>query len=158
MKPLREKIAPAKGRVKITIRSGEEIRELFFNNLIVNGMRKVLPHLTGQADASYRVSQFKIGTGTTAANATDTDLETPVDIDGSNLKAITSNSYPNSPNEVSTVYVLDVEDSEANSGGPHNITECGLFTANGIMVSRVVFAPIVKNNTTSFSLQWEHVF
>lgn len=92
-------------------------------------------------------TQFKTGTGTTAATVSDTDLETAVDIDGDNFKNFVS-GYPvlDTTNLQSTVRCLLLS-TEANT---NDLTEFGLFNSDGtpLMFSRSTFTAIAKDSDT----------
>jgi len=89
-----------------------------------------------------------IGTGTTAAAAGDTALETEVFPDGANRNAITSRTKP-SAKKVRLQTMIAA--GEANG---HALTEFGVANAatGGVLVLRVVTATAI-NKTPAFELQ-----
>lgn len=89
---------------------------------------------------------FKVGTGTNTPVIGDTDLQTPVDIDGDNFKGFVT-GYPtlDETNMQSTIRTVLLT-TEANG---NSLTEFGIVNTDGTkkLFSRVVFTPITK--TTS---------
>ena len=85
-----------------------------------------------------------VGTGTTAAGENDTDLETPVDIDGDNFKEFQIN-YP-SVNTVAlsaeTRFRLGTTDANGNL-----ITEMGNFDASDNLKDRATFSSFSKTSS-----------
>lgn len=96
------------------------------------------------------ISQFKVGTGTTAPTLADTDLETPVNIDGDNFKNFVS-GYPvlDTTNRQITVRAF-LNSTEANG---NDLTEFGLFNTDGTPVcfSRNTFTSISKSTSIEIS-------
>ena len=91
-------------------------------------------------------SQFKVGTGTTTPSLSDTDLVTPVDIDGDNFKGFVS-GYPlidETTGQVTTRCYLNTLEANGN-----DLTEFGLVNTDGTpqLFSRAVHTIISK--TTS---------
>ena len=90
-------------------------------------------------------SLFKIGTGTTTPTISDTDLETPVNIDGDNFKSFVS-GYPiiNETNLDITFRCL-VSTNEANG---NSLTEFGIVNTDSTkkLFSRAVHTPISKTS------------
>ena len=91
-------------------------------------------------------TQFKIGTGTTTPAVTDTDLTTPVNINGTAFKDITS-GYPtlDESNLQSTIRCL-VLTTEANG---NSLTEFGLVNEDGtrLLFSHAVHTAITKTSS-----------
>ncbi len=116
-----------------------------------NDGNKVLINRTFKTTPDYlEPSVFKVGTGTTAPVVSDTDLETPVAIDGGNTKAFVS-GYPTIDETNLEVTIRAYLNSlEANG---NNLTEFGIFNTDGspLMLSHSVFTSITKNNTVEIS-------
>ncbi|MHA1302313.1 MAG: hypothetical protein ACTSPI_01240 [Candidatus Heimdallarchaeaceae archaeon] len=95
-------------------------------------------------------TKFKIGTGTTTPDATDTDVETGVNINGGATKSFVS-GYPtfDETNHQVTIrcFLTTVE------GNTNNITELGLFNEDGtpLMYSHAVFTAISKTSSVEVS-------
>jgi len=89
------------------------------------------------------ISQFKVGTGTTAPTLSDTDLETPVSIDGDNFKDFVT-GYPTIDEtnlQITTRALLLSTDANGN-----NLTEWGTVNSDGtpVLFSRSTFTSISK--------------
>lgn len=135
------------------------------HNLIVNGARKALAHLIGEASSIYRVDTFKLGTGghmpgdiltPISPTVTDTDLELPAF-----TKAIDhgADTYlPTPPAETSIMFTVAIEKYEGNGSGIVAYTEAGLATANGTLFARETFPAIVKNSSRRVTFQWSILF
>lgn len=135
------------------------------SNLIVNGARKALAHLCGEASVSYRLDSFKLGTGGHAPGdiltpvsptVTDADLETSFF-----TKGISHGSdvyLPTPPDETSIMFTVVVEKFEGNGTGTVAYTEAGLFCQNGTMFARETFPAIVKNSTRRITFEWSILF
>lgn len=95
-------------------------------------------------------SKFKVGTGTTTPDSSDTDLDNVVAINGGNTKSFVS-GYPvlDETNLQSTIRCL-INSVEANG---NSITEFGLFNEDGspLMFSRTVFTAITKTSSVEVS-------
>ena len=115
------------------------------------GKQIILDRVYNNSPTRSAPSQFKVGTGTTTPNITDTDLETPVNIDGDNFKNFET-GFPLIDNTALTAEircVLLVTDANGNS-----VAEFGLVNSDGsiLLFSRAVFTAITKNNTTEITL------
>jgi len=110
------------------------------HKISLNRTWKVIPDYTAP-------TVFKVGTGTTDANITDTDLETPVNINGGQTKPFVS-GYPvlDEINFIATVRALLLS-TEANG---NDLTEFALFNTDGspLMMSRATHTLIPKNTST----------
>lgn len=158
---------PLKGSVKCWIEEEDGTRILHHekHNLIVNGARKALAHLIGEAAVAYRVDSFKLGTGGHAPGdiltpvsptVTDTALETLAF-----TKAIDhgDDSYlPTPPAETSIKFTVVVEKAEGNGSGTVAYCEAGLFCQNETMFARETFPAIVKNSTRRVTFEWSILF
>lgn len=123
---------------KFTNQETGEVREYTEKNLVITvGKNHVADQLAAEAQA--KMSHMAIGTGSTAAAAGDTALETELD-----RNALTS--LTNSNNVVT--YVGDWPAGD----GTGALTEAGIFNSAsaGVMLARSVFA--VKNKAAGDSL------
>lgn len=120
--------------------------------LIVNAGKKIMLNRTFKATPDYTApTKFKIGTGTTAPVLGDTDLETAVNINGSDTKSIVT-GYPtlDETNFQATIRCL-VNTTEANG---NTLTEFGLINTDGteLLFSRATHTAITK--TTSVQVTY----
>ena len=116
-------------------------------NVITNNGRKICLNRTFKATPDYlSPTQFKIGTGTTTPTVSDTDMETAVNINGTEFKDIAS-GYPvlDETNMQATIrsIVLTTE------GNGNSLTEYGLINedATRLLFSHSVYTAVTK--TTS---------
>lgn len=122
----------------------KETREI--KNLVVNaGLAYVISRMVGTAKAV--MSHMALGSGTTAAAAGNTDLES---ILGSR-EALDSTTISGSNNE-KVVYVASFEAGDATGA----VTEAGIFNASssGDMLCRTVFAVVNKGANDSLTVTW----
>jgi len=95
-------------------------------------------------------TKFKIGTGTTTPTVSDTDVETVVQIDGSDTKSFVT-GYPSldETNSQSTIRALLLS-TESNG---NSLTEFGIFNedASELMFSHSVFTAISKTSSVQIS-------
>jgi len=122
----------------------KETREI--KNLVVNaGLAYVISRMVGTAKAV--MSHMALGSGTTAAAAGNTDLES---ILGSR-EALDSTTIAGSNNE-QVVYVASFEAGDATGA----VTEAGIFNAStaGDMLCRTVFAVVNKGANDSLTVTW----
>lgn len=155
-----------KGSVKCFIEeNGETTLHHEKHNLIVNGARKALAHLIGQATAIYRVDTFQLGTGGHLPD----DILTPVSptitdvaLEASAFSKVIDHGNdvynPAPPNETAIMFTVIVEKYEGNGTGIVAYTEAGLFTQNGTLFARETFPAIVKNSSRKVTFQWSILF
>lgn len=136
-----------KGRVGIVVKDKDgkvkETREE--NNLVVDTGLDYIASRMKDATATV-MSHMGLGTGTTAAAAGDTDLETLV----GSREALDSGSPTVSTNTIN--YVCSFEAGDVTGA----ITEAGIFNAAsaGTMLCRVVFSAVNLTSTDSISVDW----
>jgi hypothetical protein len=134
-----------KGRVGIVLKDKDgnvkETREI--DNLVVDaGLDYIASRMEGTS--SNVMSHMALGSGTTAAAAGDTDLES---ILGSrellDSTTVTDNAVQ---------YIASFEAGD----GTGAVTECGLFNAStgGSMLCRTVFSVVNKLDDDSMSITW----
>ena len=131
----------AKGVFMIQLsRNGKPIEQRVIENLVVNaglaGAASRLNAAGGEAAFDY----LAVGTGTTAANATDTTLETEITDSG------LARAQDASPTRETTAVTNDtaVLDYTWTASGTKAVTEAGIFNAasSGTMLARQTFAAI----------------
>ena len=115
--------------------------------LVDNGKKIILDRSFNSIPTRSAPSQIKVGTGTNTPLSGDTDLQTPVDIDGDNFKGF-STGYPSIDftalsSEIRAILLT----TEANG---NSLTEFGIVNSDGtpLLFMRAVFTAITKNNTT----------
>jgi hypothetical protein len=122
----------------------KETREI--KNLVVNaGLAYVISRMVGTAKAV--MSHMALGSGTTAAAAGNTDLESML----GSREALDSTTISGSNNE-KVVYVASFEAGDATGA----VTEAGIFNASssGDMLCRTVFAVVNKGANDSLTVTW----
>lgn len=140
----------AEGRVKRDECGRPMVREV--TNLVVDaGLAWLSGALSGDTATPADMSWIGLGTGTTAAAAGDTALETEVEsrVDGTQTQE-TDSATDDSYQCVGTVSIT----------GTHAITEAGLFSAetNGTMLARQVFSALNLENGDSLQITWTITF
>lgn len=137
-----------KGKVKIEIFNslGELLEERSFNNLVTTaGKSFIARKLVDQVDEE-RIFSIGIGSGSTAANIADTELETEL--------ANVENSYNiyDELTENTTIHLAKF----GQGIGTGTINEVGLFTSSNVLVCRaIVGTPIVKASDQIINISWE---
>lgn len=114
--------------------------------ITTDGKRIILDRTFNGSPTRSEVSQFKVGTGSTAPSVSDTDLETPVNIDGGNFKNFVG-GYPtvNYTTLQATIRCLLLS-TEANGNG---LTEFGIVNTDGtpLLFSRSTHTIISKTSS-----------
>lgn len=149
-----------KPRMRIVENVHYELRDAYGNlkemrdisNLVTNaGFAGVASRING-AGSEAAFDRIAIGTGTTAAAATDTALETEITTGGGVRSiATTSRTTTDVANDTAqNVVTFNFSDSFA-------ITESGVFNADtaGTMLARQVFSPINVANGDSLQITWK---
>jgi hypothetical protein len=135
------------GRVGIVVKdkNGKIKEKREETNLVVNTGLNYITSRMKDATAGV-MSHMALGTGTTAAAAGDTDVET---IAGSR-EALDSGSPTVSTNTIN--YVCSFEAGDVTGA----ITEAGIFNASsgGTMLCRVVFSALNLTSSDSISVDW----
>jgi hypothetical protein len=137
-----------KGRLNIVLKGpdGQVKDEEEVDNLIVTvGRYHIADQMADQSEAA--MSHMAIGTGTTAAAATDTALETELD-----RNALSSTTQGASTDANKVTFIGDW----AAGDGTGAITEAGIFNSAsaGIMLCRTVFAVKNKGAGDTLTLTW----
>ncbi len=134
-----------KGELEIVLRDkdGNVKERRKEKNLLVNtGLNAILDRLVGTSEAV--MSHMALGSGTTAAAAGDTDLQTLLGsreaLDGSTVTA------------ANVVYTCTFEAGDATG----TVTEAGIFNAatSGTMLCRSVFSAVTKGASDSLNVTW----
>lgn len=136
------------GQLNIVLKdkTGNVKDEREVKNLVVNtGLAYIASRMTGTAKAV--MTHMAVGSGTTAAAATQTDL---VSILGSR-ETLDSTTISGSNNE-KVVYISSFEAGD----GTGAVTEAGLFNASsgGDMLCRTVFSVVNKAADDTMSITW----
>jgi len=120
------------------------------NVITNNGLKIMLDRTYNAVPTRLAPSKFKIGTGTTTPSASDTDVETGVNINGGATKSFVSGYPVLDETNIQATIRLFLNSVEANGNA---LTEMGLFNEDGtpLMFSRAVFTAITKNNTVEVS-------
>lgn len=142
----------AAGKLSIVLKDEKgavkETREI--KNLVVNtGLGHITSRLLGTS--SNVMSHMALGSGTTAAAAGDTALQSQL----GSRKALTSSTQSGSNNE-SIVYVATFSAGEATGA----VTEAGIFNAStsGTMLCRTVFSVVNKAAGDTLQITWTLTF
>jgi len=142
----------AAGKLSIVLKDEKgavkETREI--KNLVVNtGLGHITSRLLGTS--SNVMSHMALGSGTTAAAAGDTALESQL----GSRKALTSSTQSGSNNE-SVVYVATFSAGESTGA----VTEAGIFNAStsGTMLCRTVFSVVNKAAGDTLQVTWTLTF
>lgn len=123
--------------------NGEVKQEERISNLIVTAGRDAIVDQLLASPGVAKPGWMEIGTGTTAANAADTTLETALDRNALTSKTRSTN-------------VLTMVGDWAAGDGTGAITEAGVFSASsaGTMYARAVFSVINKAAGDTLSITW----
>ena len=140
------------GKLRIEIRGPDGRLKLcaIVPNLVVNtGLYHVADQMSDQGNAA--MTHMAVGTGTTAAAAADTALETELD-----RNALTSTTQGAGASANQVVYVA----SWAAGDGTGALTEAAIFNqaGAGVMLCRTVFAVKNKGAGDSMTLTWTITF
>lgn len=136
------------GRVKIELFGPDgKLKELrVIENLVVTvGLNHIADQMSDSGEGA--MSHMAIGTGTTAAAAGDTTLETELDRNALTTKTQATNTV---------TYIGDW----AAGDGTGAITEAGILNAAaaGTLLTRIVFAVINKLANDVLRITWEHTY
>lgn len=142
-----------KGSVHMLVRDaqGRVKDERLVENLVVNvGLAWIAGALSGDEGTPTDMKYIGCGTGTNAANATDTALQTEVESRATGSQSrVTTDTTNDTYQCVGTVSMT----------GTHAITEAGLLSASsgGTLGSRQVFSAInvVNGDSIQFTWKWD---
>jgi len=137
----------AAGRVHIQLfdQNGNLKEEQTVKNLVVDDGLDHIADRLGASSPATRMSHMEVGTGTTAAAAGDSTLETAI---ASSRVSLTSQT-------VSTNTVEYVGDFPAGTG-TGAVTEAGVFNAAsaGTLLCRTVFSVVNKGASDTLKITW----
>jgi len=138
-------IAVSLDNVTLVLRGpdGEVKHEQTVHNLITNAGRNAIVARLASTPGTAVPTHMAIGTGTTAANAIDTVLQTELD-----RNALTSNTV--------SANVLTMVGNWAAGDGTGSITEAGVLSAVtvGTLFARAVFTAIPKGAGDTLQITW----
>ena len=152
------------GRLTILLldREGEvRLEQTQGNRIVASGRRLVAEMFAGQTAGPPRTPMSAIAVGTGGTDPTDTN--TGLVAQRGSPKAISKVDYgtfTDSASGVSRVRVqltAQLDFGEANDPSAP-LREAGLFNADGVLYSRVVFKDVTKTDTFQLTLIWEIVF
>lgn len=120
--------------------------------IITDKGRLIVMNRTFKASPDYTApTKFKVGTGTNTPAASDTNLQTTVNINGGATKSFEAGypSYDTTNMQITIKCLLD--NAEANG---NTITEFGLVNTDGsaLLFSRAVFTGIAKTNAIKVAI------
>lgn len=137
--------AASKDNVRIVLRGpdGKVKHQQTLHNLITNAGRNAIVNRLASSPGTAVPNYMAIGTGTTAAAAGDTTLETEID-----RNALTSNTASGN--------VLTMVGDWAAGDGTGAITEAGVLSASsaGTLFARAVFSVINKAAGDTLQITW----
>jgi len=118
--------------------------------ITTNGKKIILDRTYNSSPTRTAPSQFKVGTGTTTPALSDTDLVTPVDIDGDNFKDFVSGYPTQDTTALSNTIRCFLNSLEANG---NDLTEFGIVNADGtpLLFSRTVHTSISKSSSNEIT-------
>lgn len=141
--------ATALDNVHIVLRdeNGNIKDERHVKNLVVNAGLAFIADQLSTTPGATKMTHMEIGTGTTAAAAGDTALQTALD-----RNAVTSLTDSGA--------VLTAVGTWAAGDGTGAITEAGVFNAGaaGTMLARAVFSVINKGASDTLTITWTFTF
>ena len=122
-----------------------------FDNLVVDDGHEFVVDAFQNLEDLFDLAFHAIGTGTTAANAADTTLETE------DLLGNADRGGKGTQTEAGAKIYSTVKTTTQTTAGPDAITEAGLLSANavGVLFSRQVFAAINLSLNDSIETTWE---
>lgn len=121
------------------------LHEYNWRNVITdNALLQFVHLLAGDEQADRAITQIQFGSGTQAADPSDTGLQVPL----TPIKDISAITYPTARSVTFTAFL---ESTELN-GFP--ISEAGLRFANGTFATRRVFAAQNKSEDVTFEFNW----
>lgn len=147
-----------RGDIEINVRNrvtGQVIRKISVRNKIVSAGVAALPYLLARIDAENRsLSALAVGSGTASPSALDTSLQN--EITGSRVMLSDVNlSFPSAGQ-----LKVDVRLNDSTSGAPEalEISEAGLFLANGALFARQIHDPITTAPGIQLDYAWVLTF
>lgn len=145
-----------KGLIKIDlIRDGEVIEEREIKNTITNAGLAEITNLLGNVSSPVSFTYLAVGTGTTAAAATDTALETEITDSGLERASATVTQETDSVTD-DTLQLL----KSWTVTGSKAVTECGAFNdaSAGTILGHQVFSAINVISGDALQITYKFVF
>ncbi len=114
--------------------------------ITTNGKKLIIDRAFNATPTRSAPSQFKVGTGTTDPVIGDTDLETPVSIDGDNFKSLVTGYPLVDETNLDVTFRSFILSTEANG---NTLTEYGIVNSDGtpVLFSRATFTGIAKTSS-----------
>lgn len=132
----------------IHYRDGIEVARYEHKNLVVTLGRTRLSKLIAGDETAF-VTKFRTGTGSTAPAASDSGMQTGVNITtGQPYKAVDNVTYPAAGK---VRFEMSLGTSEANG---NTLAEYGLFTSDNVLFARVVRPAFAKTSSDSLTIRW----
>lgn len=151
--------------IKTDKQTGEVIFDQLFKNQITNYARTQMVQAWGQTfngtNPSFP-SMISVGTGSPSSGQTGTspnDTALWNEFSGSRLRVDYAQSWLTYYIQYAVTYdntqVLGTLDPTTNPTASINLTEAGLFDANGKLFSHVMLNGVSHDNTSTLSIQWQ---
>lgn len=121
--------------------------ERWAKNLVVNTGLAYIADALSVSPGSTVMNQMGVGSGSTAASASDTALE------GLFTKVALTGSTPTDSGAVVTYTA-----TFSAGAGTGALTEAGLFNASAVMLSRLVYGVITKGASDTLAVTWTLTF
>lgn len=128
----------------IELSTGKEVMFEVKENMILDTMYSKLVQLFG-GEANAHVNRIQFGTGATAAAKDQTFLQVPI----TPIKTVSAAIDPG--DDYTVVFTAYLLEDEAN-GFP--ISEAGLVSADGVLVTRITFTARTKSSSYQFGFRW----
>lgn len=134
---------------KLIIKINDDVVREVPNLVTTAGKGLIASRLASASDGV--VTHMAIGTGTTAAAASDTALGTEV-----TRQAVDTSGGTVSSNTITYARTFAADDPDITAPATTAVTEAGLFTASssGTMLARTVFAVVNKGESDSMTISW----
>ena len=145
-----------KGLIELSlIREGKVIENRKIKNTITNAGLDEITNLLGNVSSPVAFTFLAVGTGSTAANATDTALETEI-TDSGLARAAATVSQETTTVSNDTLQLL----KSFTVTGTKAVTECGAFNdaSAGTILGRQVFAAINVVNGDTLQITYKFAF
>lgn len=138
--------------VKVPVLLGRWDSQMQISNLITNAGKAAAAGLLGNTGSITAFSYIAVGTGTTAANAADTTLETEITDSGLERAASTVSRVTTDVTNDTTQFLHSFTVT-----GTKAVTESGVLNASssGILLCRQVFSAVNVVNGDTLQITWK---
>ena len=138
--------------VRLPLITGVWVKELHISNLITNTGKAFMAARINDASALDPMTYIAVGTGTTAANASDTALGSEISDSGLSRASATV-SRTTTDTSLDTAQLVHT----FTASGSKAVTESGVFNAasSGIMLCRQVFSAINVISGDTLEMTWK---